>query len=229
MANIILLSIGFQCILFSTCMHFSYGSWTQLQQSLSIIGISCLSVCFVLHQQLLPQSQQEQTQNIDEFNISPQSSKQKIITKCADQSPPQKTIIVSKAGKTENRQIANAAEGEERVSKRTDYLDWDEYFLSVAILSSMRSKDPSTQVGACIVNEHKRIVGIGYNGFPVGCSDDELPWNRKSKKGVNHTKYPYVCHAEMNAILNINSADCRGCTIYVVLFPCNECAKMIIQ
>ena len=93
----------------------------------------------------------------------------------------------------------------------------------------MRSKDPSTQVGACIVNENKRIVGIGYNGFPVGCGDDELPWNRKSKKGVNHTKYPYVCHAELNAILNINSSDCQGCTMYVVLFPCNECAKLIIQ
>jgi len=116
-----------------------------------------------------------------------------------------------------------------RVGKRTDYLDWTDYFLSVAMLSAMRSKDPSTQVGACIVNEEKHIVGIGYNGFPRGCSDDQLPWNRKSDKGENDTKYPYVCHAEMNAIMNKNSATCKGCTMYVVLFPCNDCAKLVIQ
>ena len=92
----------------------------------------------------------------------------------------------------------------------------------------MRSKDPSTQVGACIVNSNKRIVGIGYNGFPKGCSDDELPWDRVADDELD-TKYPYVCHAEVNAILNKNSADVNGCTIYVALFPCNECAKMIIQ
>ena len=93
----------------------------------------------------------------------------------------------------------------------------------------MRSKDPSTQVGACIVNEKKRIVGIGYNGFPTGCSDDILPWNRKHSKGINYTKYPYVVHAETNAILNKNSESCQNCTIYVILFPCNDCAKLIIQ
>ncbi|CAM9187070.1 unnamed protein product [Discosporangium mesarthrocarpum] len=100
--------------------------------------------------------------------------------------------------------------------------------MSVAFLSAMRSKDPSTQVGACIVNQEKRIVGIGYNGFPMGCSDDELPWARTAENELD-TKYPYVCHAEMNAILNKNSADVRGCRIYVALFPCNECAKLIIQ
>ena len=107
-------------------------------------------------------------------------------------------------------------------------MSWDDYFMSVAFLSSMRSKDPSTQVGACIVSPDKRIVGIGYNGFPRGCSDDELPWAREAVSELD-TKYPYVCHAEMNAILNKNSADVKGCTIYVGLFPCNECAKMVIQ
>lgn len=111
--------------------------------------------------------------------------------------------------------------------KRKNYISWDEYFMSVAVLSSMRSKDPNTQVGACIVNQEKKIVGTGYNGFPIGCSDDTFPWARV---GVPlETKYPYVCHAELNAILNSISRDLRGCTLYVVMYPCNECAKAIIQ
>ncbi len=100
--------------------------------------------------------------------------------------------------------------------------------MAIAHLSAMRSKDPNTQVGACIVNPERRIVGIGYNGFPRGCSDEELPWAREHEDPLQ-TKYPFVCHAEMNAILNKNSADVRGCTIYVALFPCNECTKLIIQ
>jgi dCMP deaminase len=115
-----------------------------------------------------------------------------------------------------------------KATKRSDVIEWDLYFMSVSYLSAMRSKDPSTQVGACIVNADKRIVGIGYNGFPRGCSDDELPWARKADDELD-TKYPYVCHAEVNAILNKNSADVKGCSMYVALFPCNECAKMIIQ
>ena len=111
--------------------------------------------------------------------------------------------------------------------KRDDYLDWDDYFMAVAFLSAHRSKDPNTQVGACIVNDEKRIVGIGYNGFPRGCSDEELPWERDGP--WLETKYPYVCHAEVNAILNKNAADVKGCTMYIALFPCNECAKLIIQ
>jgi dCMP deaminase len=112
--------------------------------------------------------------------------------------------------------------------KRTDYLSWDDYFMAVAELSAQRSKDPGTQVGACIVNKTKRIIGIGYNGFPVGCSDDELPWNRDGD--FLDTKYPYVCHAEMNAITNAaNKPDLDGATMYVSLYPCNECAKLIIQ
>lgn len=111
--------------------------------------------------------------------------------------------------------------------KRTDYLSWDEYFMAVALLSAERSKDPSTQVGACIANKHNKIVGVGYNGFPIGCSDDELPWNRQGD--FLSTKYPYVCHAELNAVLNSISADLFGCRIYVGLFPCNECTKVIIQ
>ncbi|XP_077575337.1 deoxycytidylate deaminase [Stigmatopora nigra] len=112
--------------------------------------------------------------------------------------------------------------------KREDYLEWPEYFMAVAFLSAQRSKDPSSQVGACIVNQENKIVGIGYNGMPNGCHDDQLPWARSADDRLD-TKYPYVCHAELNAIMNKNSADVKGCTMYVALFPCNECAKLIIQ
>ena len=114
-------------------------------------------------------------------------------------------------------------------SKRDDALSWDDYFLSMAFLAAQRSKDPNTQVGACIVDPNKRIVGLGYNGFPTGCSDDDLPWARQSDRGELHKKYVYVCHAEVNAVLNKGSADVRGATLYVALFPCNECAKVIVQ
>lgn len=113
------------------------------------------------------------------------------------------------------------------MDKRADYLSWDEYFMGVALLSAQRSKDPNTQVGACIINEKKKIVGIGYNGLPIGCDDNEFPWDREGD--FLETKYPYVCHAELNAILNKISADLDKCTVYVTLFPCNECAKVIIQ
>uniref|UniRef100_A0A8C6PZ03 Deoxycytidylate deaminase n=1 Tax=Nothobranchius furzeri TaxID=105023 RepID=A0A8C6PZ03_NOTFU len=112
--------------------------------------------------------------------------------------------------------------------KREDYLEWPDYFMAVAFLSAQRSKDPSSQVGACIVNQENKIVGIGYNGMPNGCDDDQLPWSRSADDRLD-TKYPYVCHAELNAIMNKNSADVKGCTMYVALFPCNECAKLIIQ
>ncbi len=111
--------------------------------------------------------------------------------------------------------------------KREDYISWDEYFMGIAELSAMRSKDPNTQVGACIVNDKKRIVGIGYNGFPVGCSDDELPWGREAESELK-TKYPYVVHAELNAVLN-STVKLEGCTMYTIMFPCNECTKIIIQ
>ena len=110
--------------------------------------------------------------------------------------------------------------------KRKNVLSWDEYFMSMAHLSALRSKDPNTQVGACIVNPEKRVVGLGYNGFPKGCNDDDFPWDRKGE--FLETKYPYVVHAELNAILN-SIQDLKNCTIYVSLFPCNECAKAIIQ
>ncbi|XP_066535279.1 deoxycytidylate deaminase-like [Hoplias malabaricus] len=112
--------------------------------------------------------------------------------------------------------------------KREDYLGWNVYFMSIAVLSAKRSKDPKTQVGACIVNKEKRIVGIGYNGMPNGCSDNLLPWYG-STEGTPESKHLYVCHAELNAIMNKNSVDVKGCTIYVTLFPCNESAKIIIQ
>jgi dCMP deaminase len=114
------------------------------------------------------------------------------------------------------------------VRKRKDYLSWDAYFMGVAFLSAQRSKDPNTQVGACIVDANKCIIGIGYNGFPRGCSDEILPWSRTGSCEL-HKKYPYVVHAEVNAILNKCSASVRGATIYVALFPCNECCKVIIQ
>ncbi|QWC00624.1 dCMP deaminase family protein [Mycoplasmatota bacterium] len=110
--------------------------------------------------------------------------------------------------------------------KRNDYIHWDEYFMGVADLSSKRSKDDTSQVGACIVNQRNHIVGIGYNGFPIGCSDDVLSWKREGE--FLDTKYAYVVHAEANAILN-SSTDLLGSRIYVTLFPCNECAKLIIQ
>ena len=112
--------------------------------------------------------------------------------------------------------------------KRIDYIGWDDYFMGVSLLAADRSKDPSTQVGACIVSDDNRILSTGYNGFPQGCSDDDFPWDRKADC-ENDTKYPYVVHAELNAILNANGRDLRGSRLYVALFPCNECAKAIIQ
>lgn len=112
--------------------------------------------------------------------------------------------------------------------KRSDYISWDDYFMGIAVLSAQRSKDPSTQVGACIVNAERKIVGIGYNGFPIGCTDDQLPWG-STGCSVLDTKYPYVCHAELNAIMNKNQSDLKGSRIYTTLFPCNECTKLIIQ
>ncbi len=109
--------------------------------------------------------------------------------------------------------------------KRQDYISWDEYFMGVALLASKRSKDPNTQVGACVADSNNIILSTGYNGFPIGCSDDEYPWNREG----DDTKYPYVVHAELNTILNANGKNLRGSRIYVSLFPCNECAKAIIQ
>lgn len=112
------------------------------------------------------------------------------------------------------------------MDKRENTLTWDEYFMGLAHLSALRSKDPNTQVGAAIIDENHRVVSVGYNGFPKGCSDDEFPWSRSG--GVLNSKYAFVVHAELNAILN-SPHSVSGCTIYVSLFPCNECAKAIIQ
>ena len=113
--------------------------------------------------------------------------------------------------------------------QRLDYLSWDEYFMGVAELSAMRSKDPSTQVGACIVSADNRILSIGYNGAPNGFEDKYFPWDREGE--FLNTKYPFVCHAELNAISNFrgNKKDLEGAKLYVTLFPCNECTKLIIQ
>ena len=113
------------------------------------------------------------------------------------------------------------------VTKRTDYISWDEYFMGIAYLSAMRSKDPNTQVGACIVSHDNKILSMGYNGFPRGCSDDEYPWDRDAE-GVD-SKYLYATHSELNAILNYRGGSLEGSRLYVTLFPCNECAKAIIQ
>lgn len=112
--------------------------------------------------------------------------------------------------------------------KRLDYISWDEYFMGVAYLSGMRSKDPNTQVGACIVGEDNRILSMGYNGFPNGCSDDDFPWSRQGDEEIN-IKYLYTTHSELNAILNYRGGSLDGAKMYVTLFPCNECAKAIIQ
>ena len=111
--------------------------------------------------------------------------------------------------------------------KRQDYLSWDEYFMGIALLSAGRSKDSNTQVGACIVSEENKILSVGYNGMPTGCNDDEMPWEREGE--ALETKYPFVCHAELNAILNRSTGSLQNARIYVSLFPCNECAKAIIQ
>ena len=111
--------------------------------------------------------------------------------------------------------------------KRKDYISWDEYFMGVAMLTGMRSKDPNTQVGACIVSADHKILSMGYNGLPTGCSDDEFPWGREGDPLEN--KYLFTTHSELNAILNYSGGSLEGSTIYVSLFPCNECAKAIIQ
>ena len=113
------------------------------------------------------------------------------------------------------------------MNKREEVLNWDEYFMGLAHLSALRSKDPNTQVGACIVSGENKILSIGYNGFPAGCSDDEFPWEREGS--LLNTKYAYVSHAELNAILNYRGGSLEGTKVYVTLFPCNECAKAIIQ
>ena len=114
-----------------------------------------------------------------------------------------------------------------KIRKRKDYISWDEYFMGVAQLSGMRSKDPNTQVGSCIVSSDHKILSMGYNGLPKGCSDDEFPWAREGD--ALETKYPFVVHSELNAILNFRGGTLEGSTLYVSLFPCNECAKAIIQ
>lgn len=112
--------------------------------------------------------------------------------------------------------------------KRKDYLSWDQYFMGIAKLSTMRSKDPNTSVGACIVGKDNKILSVGYNGMPQGCSDDEYPWER-DKEDPLETKYLYVCHAELNALLNYTGTNLQGARIYTTLFPCNECTKALIQ
>lgn len=113
--------------------------------------------------------------------------------------------------------------------KRTDYISWDEYFMGVALMSAQRSKDDSSQVGACIVSQENKILSMGYNGMPIGCRDDDLPWEREGEP--LQTKYMYVCHAELNAILNhaAGTGSLKGARVYTTLFPCNECAKALIQ
>jgi len=128
------------------------------------------------------------------------------------------------------------------MGKRQGYISWDDYFMGIALLSAQRSKDPGLRTGACLVSADRKIVGIGYNGFPLQCPDDALPWEGAEQiaaaaaggamvmgEDMLATKYPYVCHAELNAIVNSHMTDLRGCEMYVTTFPCNECAKLIIQ
>lgn len=110
---------------------------------------------------------------------------------------------------------------------RTDYISWDEYFMGIAVLSAQRSKDDNTQVGSCIVSDENKILSLGYNGMPIGCADSDMPWKRNG--APLETKYMFVCHAELNAILNSPAPSLKGSRIYTTLFPCNECTKSIIQ
>ena len=114
------------------------------------------------------------------------------------------------------------------MQERKDYLKWDQYFMALAEVCSLRSKDPNTRVGACLVDENNKVISLGYNGMPIGCDDTKMPWGRQSKEFLE-TKYPFVCHAELNAILNSKGKIYSGGIIYTTLFPCNECAKAIIQ
>ena len=122
----------------------------------------------------------------------------------------------------------NSDEEKHMGDKRKDYISWDEYFMGVAKLSGMRSKDPNTQVGCCIVSQDNKILSMGYNGLPTGCSDDVFPWGREGDDPLE-TKYVYTVHSELNAILNYRGGSLEGAKLYVSLFPCNECAKAIIQ
>lgn len=136
------------------------------------------------------------------------------------------TNPLSKSDKKENHMSISPKNeaSQNNTAKRRDYISWDEYFMGIAMLSAMRSKDPNSQVGACIVRDNK-ILSLGYNGMPIGCDDDIMPWGREGNE--LETKYMYVCHSELNAILNAGK-DLHGSTMYVTLFPCNECAKAII-
>ncbi len=111
---------------------------------------------------------------------------------------------------------------------REDFISWEEYFICLAKISALRSKDPNTKVGACLVDENNKVISLGYNGMPIGCLDSKMPWKRDSKDWLN-TKYPFVCHAELNAILNCSGKIPENATLYTTLFPCNECAKALIQ
>lgn len=134
----------------------------------------------------------------------------------------------SKAQKRKRIQDTQRKETKVKGSDRRKWhLEWEEYFMALAFLSAQRSKDPKTKVGACIVNKDKRIVGMGYNGMPNNCKDEDFPWGKGQTADDN--KHLYVCHAELNAVVNKIQADIRGCQMYVTLFPCNECAKIIIQ
>ena len=124
--------------------------------------------------------------------------------------------------------LRGCGKGDTVSDKRQDYITWDEYFMGVAYMSAMRSKDPNTQVGACIVSQDNKILSMGYNGFPIGCSDDVLPWTRAGEDELAR-KYVYTVHSELNAILNYRGGSLEGAKLYVTLFPCNECAKAIIQ
>ena len=114
------------------------------------------------------------------------------------------------------------------MNERKDYLKWDEYFMCLAEVCALRSKDPNTRVGACLVDENNKVISLGYNGMPIGCVDSEMPWGRDDEEALN-TKYPFVCHAELNTILNAAGKSTKNAIIYTTLFPCNECAKTIIQ
>ncbi|XP_045206795.2 deoxycytidylate deaminase-like [Mercenaria mercenaria] len=160
--------------------------------------------------------------------MPPKRKQTQIPSATGHSSPKQQKPSTSGSGCQDENSAFTIFPGMSKNEKRSDYLSWKEYFMGIALITAQRSKDPNRQVGSCIVNAEKRIIGTGYNGMPNRCSDDVLPWGKDSVEELENKNY-YVCHSEMNAIVNKMSSDVRGSTMYVTYFPCNECAKLLIQ
>jgi dCMP deaminase len=206
----------------------NHQTWTNRWATIATIAISSSAVTYATIRYLEARNRRAEGHRYIPSSIFP--------TSCIDDhSQYENPAFLTSPDKAANLNSNNSVRRQSRADPydpqpRKDYLSWDDYFMAVAFLSSQRSKDPNKQVGACIVDQQNVICGIGYNGFPRGCPDSKLPWSKLSRTGSKlETKYPYVCHAEMNAILNKNNSSVAGAKVYVTMFPCNECAKLMIQ